>query len=338
MIVSSFPEMKAGLKKGNPWIWSQCMWEIIREALTAPPLSRSRSPRFLMPVPASRIISSLFASRTSTQGVFPPYRTVCFPGVEIEPRVPQKTSRIGVRLCCVPVCFDVVDIMLGRLFELQPLLRRQLPDDPGGNSRSHHPFRNERAGADDGAGREESIGIYSCIIKDYGPHSDQAEVADRAPVENCPVPDGDLFPDTEGKFRMRHMEEAAVLDIGSLSDPDRVDVSPDDGVEPDAGILPDLHVADDLGACAEEGGFVDRRGGSAVGVNHFSGPPGARGGTQPPRFHFISSMRILPRTTFIFAITGTRAASFVNQPSKPPVSPMSPTNPAVPSKWTRSMG
>src|SRR6266481_8249423 len=102
--------------------------------------------------------------------------------------------------------------------------------------------------------------------------------------------------------------------------------------------MPDRHIADDLGARAEVDRVVDGRDGSAVGVNHFCGRPGARGGTQPARFHFISSMRTLPINTFIFAITGTRAASFVNQPSKAPVSPMSPTNPAFPSKWTRSTG
>src|SRR2546426_804307 len=98
MIVSSFPEMNAGLKNGNPWMWSQWRWEIIRYALIDSPFSMSRSPRFLIPVPASRMISSSLASLNSTHGVFPPYPTVCFPGVEIDPRVPQNVRRIVGRV------------------------------------------------------------------------------------------------------------------------------------------------------------------------------------------------------------------------------------------------
>src|SRR5438477_4163813 len=56
--------------------------------MSAVPSSRS-------PVPASRIRSDPVLSRTSTQAVLPPYRTVSGPGVGIEPRVPQKRIFIG---------------------------------------------------------------------------------------------------------------------------------------------------------------------------------------------------------------------------------------------------
>src|SRR5438445_5372635 len=61
--------------------------------MSAVPSSRS-------PVPASRIRSDPVLSRTSTQAVLPPYRTVSGPGVGLEPRVPQKRifiSRSGAR-------------------------------------------------------------------------------------------------------------------------------------------------------------------------------------------------------------------------------------------------
>jgi hypothetical protein len=36
--------------------------------------------------------------RTSVQDVFPPYRSVCGPGVAIDPRVPKKRTRIALAL------------------------------------------------------------------------------------------------------------------------------------------------------------------------------------------------------------------------------------------------
>jgi len=54
------------------------------------------SPRPRIPVPASKITRLSSVSRTSTQGVLPPYRTVVRPGVGIEPRVPQNRSFMAV--------------------------------------------------------------------------------------------------------------------------------------------------------------------------------------------------------------------------------------------------
>src|SRR3954469_12789553 len=65
------------------------------------PLAReiSERPSSRMPVPASRMMSQPSPVRSSTQGVFPPYRTVEGPGVGMDPRVPQKVSvrLIGLR-------------------------------------------------------------------------------------------------------------------------------------------------------------------------------------------------------------------------------------------------
>src|SRR5438045_2267586 len=56
-------------------------------------------PNSRIPVPASRMMSQPSLVRSSTHGVFPPYRTVVGPGVGMEPRVPQKVSvrLIGLR-------------------------------------------------------------------------------------------------------------------------------------------------------------------------------------------------------------------------------------------------
>src|SRR5512138_2002218 len=92
--------MKMGVKKGNPMMWSQWVWE--RKSLVfMGPLGRSRLRRepasSLIPEPASMIIRRSSGSRrTSMQAVFPPYFMVLGPGQGIEPRTPQNVTRIAM--------------------------------------------------------------------------------------------------------------------------------------------------------------------------------------------------------------------------------------------------
>src|SRR5215468_4433182 len=60
-------------------------------AVTGRALFLSCSPSARRPDPASRTIRRLPA-RTSTQGVFPPYRRVAAPGAGIDPRTPQNVT------------------------------------------------------------------------------------------------------------------------------------------------------------------------------------------------------------------------------------------------------
>src|SRR5215208_8152588 len=53
--------------------------------------------------------------RTSTQGVLPPYRTVCGPGVGIDPRVPQNWIRRLMAPCSREQCREQEPMMKGRL-------------------------------------------------------------------------------------------------------------------------------------------------------------------------------------------------------------------------------
>ena len=45
MIVSSFPATNAGLKNGNPWMWSQCGWLIARIGVHRSPRRHQRIPQ-----------------------------------------------------------------------------------------------------------------------------------------------------------------------------------------------------------------------------------------------------------------------------------------------------
>src|SRR4051812_30288738 len=93
-IVNRFPFRKSGAKKGMPWMWSQCAWVRKMSPAMGSLSCRSRSvrPSSRIPVPASRMMSQPSSVRSSTQGVFPPYRTVLGPGLGMDPRVPQKVS------------------------------------------------------------------------------------------------------------------------------------------------------------------------------------------------------------------------------------------------------
>ena len=184
----------------------------------------------------------------------------------------------------------------------------------------------------DRARGNESIGIYFCIIKNNRPHADEAVSPDGARVRDGSVSHGHIIADDERVAFMADMEEAPVLDIRPLADTDIIHIAADDRVEPHARIFPDADIADDLGAGGCEDARMEFRHAAAVGMDHFDFPFTARGGLQLERFHFMSSMRILPMRTFIFAMTGTRAASLLNHPSNPPVRPKMPTKPASPSK------
>src|SRR5512143_180905 len=86
---------KAGVKKGKPFTWSQCVWLKRMSASLTP--SRCRIlPSARTPVPASRMRIRP-ATRTSTQLVLPPKPTYAGEGQAMLPRTPQnRTVNAGV--------------------------------------------------------------------------------------------------------------------------------------------------------------------------------------------------------------------------------------------------
>src|SRR6516162_8683792 len=90
------PGTNRGAKKGNPWIWSQCVWVIMRCPSQRGPADNSAWPNPCAPVPQSRTISVSSSPRTSTHDVLPPWRSVVRPGLAKDPRVPQNRISILV--------------------------------------------------------------------------------------------------------------------------------------------------------------------------------------------------------------------------------------------------
>ena len=93
--VKAFPVAYAGSKKGRPWMWSQWKWVKQRNPWTGVPEVRRVRPSSRRPVPPSQMYrSSTPETRTSTQGVLPPYPTASLEAVGIEPRTPQNRMEI----------------------------------------------------------------------------------------------------------------------------------------------------------------------------------------------------------------------------------------------------
>src|SRR5688572_5605584 len=77
-------------------MWSQWVWLMNRCRVSGAPCAASTSerPSSRIPVPASKIRMSS-PQRISTQDVLPPKPRVRGPGVAIDPRVPQKRTRMS---------------------------------------------------------------------------------------------------------------------------------------------------------------------------------------------------------------------------------------------------
>lgn len=103
------------------------------------------------------------------------------------------------------------------------------------------------------------------MVQDDSPHTDQDAMADLAAMDNGTMTDGDFTADFEGGFLIGAMEDSAILYVRAITNPDIVDVAPNDDVVPDAAGLADYHIADDNGGFSEEGvgsdlgGFSEER-------------------------------------------------------------------------------
>jgi hypothetical protein len=102
-------------------------------------------------------------------------------------------------------------------------------------------LRNQRAGGNDRTGADHRA------IQDDGAHADEAARFHLASVEDDVVADRDVVADVNAVLLFHSVEDAAVLNIGVVTDANFVDVTTEHGVHPDAGMLAKNNVADKLG-------------------------------------------------------------------------------------------
>src|SRR5439155_1007273 len=89
---SSVSRRHTGAKNASPSTWSRCRC-VSSTWIVAGGCPIRATPSVRSPVPASRTIRVSSPVSTSTQDVFPPYRSVSRPGVASEPRQPQTLAR-----------------------------------------------------------------------------------------------------------------------------------------------------------------------------------------------------------------------------------------------------
>jgi hypothetical protein len=143
-----------------------------------------------------------------------------------------------------PVGGGVAHVAARILSRRGPLLGRERTLLPCRHT--HH----EDAGGDQGVLRYQRRGGDDRLCADLRAgendraHADGHPVADGRAMDDGCVSDGDLVADDAGCAAI-DVKDRAVLDIGSLPDANRRDVTPDDGVEPDARLGADFDVSDD---------------------------------------------------------------------------------------------
>jgi hypothetical protein len=80
--------------------------------------------------------------------------------------------------------------------------------------------------------------------------------------------DCDIVTELDPVFFLHAMENAVVLNIRIVADPNPVDVAAENSVHPDARVLTDDHIPDELGGVVNVAGVGKLRSGAFVGADH----------------------------------------------------------------------
>ena len=109
-----------------------------------------------------------------------------------------------------------------------------------------------------GPGCDQRSGSDHRAVHDHGRHPDQAAVTDGAAVQHGGVSDRDVVADDGRASRVR-VHDHVVLQVGSLPDPDRLGLGPQDRPVPERGVVPDRDITDDPNAGRHPGRTVESR-------------------------------------------------------------------------------
>src|SRR5215210_624938 len=133
---------------------------------------------------------------------------------------------------------------------------------------------------DEGAGGDYGPLAYLRAVEDGGAHAYEAAFLYLAAVHDGPVADDAVVTDDSREAGVG-VQDAAVLDVGAGTDPDRLRVAPQHGPVPDARLLCQVNVPDHVRSRRDPRGRRDLRIGVAVGeqvglfVAHDGASPGA---------------------------------------------------------------
>src|SRR5258708_2834557 len=102
-----------------------------------------------------------------------------------------------------------------------------------------HPFRHKSPRAD------QALLANNASVQKNRPHANQTIIADTGAMNDRPMADGDPFSQNNG-YASGRVHDGGILDIGSLTDRDALNIPPQNNRRPDRGFLADMHAADNF--------------------------------------------------------------------------------------------
>ena len=154
-------------------------------------------------------------------------------------------------------------VFFGERLDPESLLRRDGPDDLGGDADHEAAGGDLRALGDQRPGADDAAGPNDGAIQNSRTHSDEALVFYRAGMYHGTMSDRDARTDDAGEI-VGEVHDRTILHVGGGADFDAVDVAAQDDAEPDARFGSYGDVAADVGGRGDERRRVDLRAGAEV--------------------------------------------------------------------------
>ena len=107
------------------------------------------------------------------------------------------------------------------------------------------------------ASRDQRISTDTHSVKQDGTDTDKATGLDVASVKRYTVTDSNVFFENSRVQFRADMDDRRILNVGTCSDPDSVNITTQDGAEPNTGVLTDLDIPYNKGTLGDECRFVD---------------------------------------------------------------------------------
>ena len=147
-----------------------------------------------------------------------------------------------------------LDVLARAAFDVGGLLVGYVADTFGRDADDEAMGRELAALGDDGARGDYGAFAYLRAVQDRRAHADEAVVPDLAPVHDRVVADDATLADDRGKARVG-MQDAPVLDVGTVPDANGLRVAAQHGPVPYARLLTQVYVSNNEGSWRDPGGL-----------------------------------------------------------------------------------
>src|SRR5690606_6969594 len=125
-------------------------------------------------------------------------------------------------------------------------------DTPGGHAGEDTSRRYFGPGQHDGTGGNHRSCSHHGVVHHDRPHADEYVVLHGATMDDRVMRYRNIASDDRSCLLVRAMNNGTVLDVGIVTDGDRIDIAPNDGVEPDRTIVPHRDIPHDHGVVGKK--------------------------------------------------------------------------------------